>query len=117
MMMDRLAQYWLLDLFLRILDQRLSIIGQMREPIIMGQPRQSRKRNSVDDNLEDKEQRGVGYIDEPRKESYLPDSVHGSRCYISGLAKNALVLILDYGGPHVFLKLTYNPDWPEIRSQ
>jgi hypothetical protein len=31
-----------LDFFSRIRDQRLSIIGQMRDQIMMGQPRQRR---------------------------------------------------------------------------
>ncbi len=33
------------------------------------------------------------------------------------MAKNALVLILEYGCPHVFLTLTCNPEWLEIQSQ
>jgi hypothetical protein len=33
------------------------------------------------------------------------------------LAKNALVLVSEYGCPHVFLTLTCNPEWPEIQSQ
>jgi hypothetical protein len=31
--------------------------------------------------------------------------------------KNALVLVLEYGCPHLFLTLTCNPNWPEIVSQ
>ena len=53
MLMFRLAQYWLLDFFSRIHDQRLSIIGQMRDQIMMGQPRQRRNTYSVEDVLED----------------------------------------------------------------
>ncbi len=59
----------------------------------------------------------MGCIDEPRKESYLPDSVHGSQRHLSALAKNALVLVSEYGCLHVFLTLTCNPEWPEIQSQ
>ncbi len=60
---------------------------------------------------------GAGYIDEPKRESYLPDSVHGSQRHLSALAKNALVLVSEYGCPHVFLTLTCNPEWPKIQSQ
>ncbi len=35
-LMFRLAQYWLLDFFHIFCDQRLSIIGQMRDQIMMG---------------------------------------------------------------------------------
>ncbi len=36
---------------------------------------------------------------------------------MSALAKNALVLVSEYGCPHVFLTLTCNPEWSEIQSQ
>jgi hypothetical protein len=50
----------------------------MRNQIMMGQPRQKRMTYSVEDDLEEEERRGARYIDEPKRESYLPDSVHGS---------------------------------------
>ncbi len=85
---------------------------------MMGQPRQRRNTYSVEDNLEEEERHGAGYKDEPKRESYLPDSVHGSQRHLSFLAKNALVLVSEYGcHPHVFLTLTCNPEWPEIQSQ
>ncbi len=116
-LMFRLAQYWLLDFFSRIRDQRLSIIGQMIDQIMMGQPRQTRNTYSVEDDLDEEVRHGAGYIDEPKKESYLPDSVYGSQRHLSALAKNALVFVSKYGCPHVFLTLTCNPEWPEIQSQ
>jgi hypothetical protein len=33
------------------------------------------------------------------------------------LAKNALVLVSEFGCPHVLITLTCNPKWPEIVSQ
>ncbi len=70
---------------------------------MMGQPRQRRNTYSVEDDLEEEERHGAGYIDEPKSESYLPDSVHGSQHHLSALlAKNALVLVSEYGCPHVF---------------
>ncbi len=36
---------------------------------------------------------------------------------MSALAKNALVLVSEYGCLHVFLTLTCNPEWPEIQSK
>ncbi len=84
---------------------------------MMGQPRQTRNTYSIEDDLDEEERSGAGYIDEPRKESYLPDSVHGSQRHLSALAKNALVLVSEYGCPHVFVTTTCNPEWPEIQSQ
>jgi hypothetical protein len=40
MLLARVAQYWLMDFYLRVLDQRMSIIGKMRNRIMMGQARQ-----------------------------------------------------------------------------
>jgi hypothetical protein len=111
-----LAQYWLLD-FSRIRDHRLSIIRQMSDQIMMGQARQTRNTYSVEDDLDEDERHGAKYIGESRKESYLPDSDHGSQCNLSALAKNALELVSEYGCPHVFLTLTCNQEWPEIQSQ
>jgi hypothetical protein len=36
---------------------------------------------------------------------------------MAALAKNALVLVSEWGCPHIFLTLTCNPKWPEIQSQ
>jgi hypothetical protein len=84
---------------------------------MIGQPRQTRRTYSVEDDLEEKERGGAGYIDRLKRESYLPDRVHGSQHHMSALAKNALVLVAEYGCLHIFLTLTPNPVWPEIRSQ
>ena len=72
---------------------------------MMGQPRQRRNTYSVKDDLEEEERHGAGYIDEPKWESYLPDSVHGSQHHLSALAKNALVLVSEYGCPSNFWTL------------
>jgi hypothetical protein len=81
---------------------------------MMGQTRQT------SDNLtkhEDQDRRATGYIDEPKNESYLSSSVHGSPRHMTALAKNALVLVFEFGCLHVFITLTCNPKWPEIVSQ
>ncbi len=86
----------------------------MRTRIMMRQTRQT------SDDLtehEDQERHAAGYIDEPKNESYLPSSVHGSPRHMAALAKNALNLVSEFGCLHVFLTLTCNPKWPEIMSQ
>ncbi len=84
---------------------------------MMGQPRQRRNTSSVEDDFEEEERHGAGYIDEPNRESYLLGSFYRSQHHLSALAKNALVLVSEYGCPRVFLTLTCNPEWPEIQSQ
>jgi len=92
----------------------MSIIGKIRNRILMGQMRQT-----SDDFTEHEEQDrcAAGYINEPKNESYLPSSVHGSPHHMAALAKNALILVSEFGCPHVFLTLTCNPKWPEIMAQ
>jgi hypothetical protein len=41
MLMARLAQYWLMDFYSRVLDQRMSIIWKIKTWIMMGQTRQT----------------------------------------------------------------------------
>jgi hypothetical protein len=116
MLMFRLAQYWLLDFFSHIRDQSLSIIGQMRDQIMM--VNLGREETHIVLRMILRKKKGmVPDIYEPKRESYLPDSVHGSQCHLSALAKDTLVLVSEYGCPHVFLTLTCNPEWPEIQSQ
>jgi len=114
MLMARLSQYWLMDLYSRVLDQRMSIVGKIKDRIMMGQARQVS--NSLNEH-EEQDRIAAGYIDEPKKESYLPSSVHGSPRHMAALAKNALILVSEFGCPHVFITLTCNPKWPEIVSQ
>ena len=62
MLMDRLAQYLSLEYFSRICNQRLSIIGHMRDRIMMVQPWQKRIKYSADEDMEEEEWCGAGYI-------------------------------------------------------
>jgi hypothetical protein len=81
---------------------------------MMGQTRQT------SDTLTEHEEQdwcAAGYIDEPKNESYLLSSAHGSPHHMTTLAKNSLVLVSEFGCPHVFLTLTCNPKRPEIVSQ
>jgi hypothetical protein len=106
MLMARSSQYWLMDFYSRVLDQRMSIIGKIRNRIMMGQSRQT---SDVLTEHEEQDRHAAGYIDEPKNESYLPSSVHGSPHHMAALAKNALILVSEFGCPHIFLTLTCKP--------
>ncbi len=80
----------------------------------MGQTRQTSHNLT---KHEEQDRHAAGYIDEPKNESYLPSSVHGSPHHMTALAKNALVLVSEFGCPHVLLILTCNPKWSEMVSQ
>jgi len=94
----------------------MSIIGKNRNRIMMGQSRQTSDALTEHEE-QDRRAAAAGYIDEPKNESYLPSSVHGSPRHMAALAKNALILVSEFGCPHIFLTLTCNPKWPEIMSQ
>jgi hypothetical protein len=73
-----------MDFYSQVLDQRMSIIGKMRNRIMMGQARQ------ISDDLnehEEQDRHAAGYSDEPKKETYLPSSIHGSPRHMAALAK------------------------------
>jgi hypothetical protein len=114
MLMARLSQYWLMNFSSRVLDQIKSIIGKIRNRIMMGQ---TRRTSDALTEHEEQDRRAAGYIDEPKNESYLPSSAHGSPSHMAALTKNALILVSEFGCPHIFLTLTCNPKWPEIMSQ
>jgi hypothetical protein len=61
---------------------------------MMGQPWQKRKRYSANEDIEEEEWHSARYINEPRKEPYLPNSDHRSRCHMAALAKNTLSIIM-----------------------
>jgi hypothetical protein len=114
MLMARLAQYWLMDFYSRVLDQRMSIVRRMKTRIMMGQNMQLSETLT---EHEEQDRRAAGYVDVPKDVSYLPSSVHGSPRHMTALARNALILVSEFGCPHVFITLTCNPKWPEILSQ
>jgi hypothetical protein len=115
-LLPRVAQYWLMDFYSRCLDARLDVIQQMNNRIMMGQIR-TKKVATLSHENDELHQAGFSNPDINKKESYLPDSTHGSPRHMAALAKNALVLVSEYGCPHIFLTLTCNPKWPEIQSQ
>ena len=92
----------------------MSIVGKIKNRILIEQTRQP---SDALKEHEEQDRIAAGYIDGPKKESYLPSSVHGSPRHMAALAKNSLVLVSEDGCPHVFLTLTCNPKWPEIVSQ
>jgi hypothetical protein len=53
----------------------MSIVRRMKMRIMMGQNRQT---PDILTEHEEQERRAAGYVDEPKNESYLPSSVHGS---------------------------------------
>ena len=92
MLMSRVAQYWLMDFYSRVCDQRLSIIGNMRNGIMMGQTSE-RSVGLTDQEEEDRNAAGYTNPDIRKKETYLPGSAHGSPRHMATLTRSALTLV------------------------
>jgi len=115
-LLSRIGQYWFMDFYSRFLDARLDVIQHIDSRIMMGQKR-VKKVAALSHEIDELNDAGFSNPDINKKESYLPDSTHGSPRHMAALAKNALVLVSEWGCPHIFLTLTCNPKWPEIQSQ
>jgi hypothetical protein len=98
MLMSRLAQYWLKDFYSHVCDQRLTIIGNTRNRIMMGQTRE-RSAELTDQEGEDRHAAGYTNPDIPKKESYLSGSAHGSPRHMAALARSVLTLVSEWGFP------------------
>ena len=116
-LLSRIGQYYAMDFYSRVLDARIDCIRHLSKTIMMGQVR-AKSSAALAQEKEDWMAAGFGNPDSiEKKETYVPDSTHGSPRHMAALAKNALVLVSEWGCPHIFLTLTCNPDWPEITSQ
>jgi hypothetical protein len=104
MLMSRVAQYWLMDFYSRVCDQRLFIAGNIRNQIMTGQTRE-RSVELTDQEKEDRHAADYTNPDIPKKESYLPGSAHGSPGHMAAFARNALTCGIRMGlspcVPHV----------------
>jgi hypothetical protein len=85
-----------MDFYSRVCDQRLSIIGDIRNQIMMGQTRE-RSNELTDQEEEDRHAAGYTNPDIPKKGSYLPGSAHGSPHHMAALARSALTLVSEWG--------------------
>jgi hypothetical protein len=116
-LLSRIGQYYAMDFYSRVLDARIDCVQHLSKRIMMGQVR-AKTSAALAQEEENRNAAGFGNPDcSNKKETYVPDSTHGSPRHMAALAKNALVLVSESGCPHVFLTLTCNPNWPEITSQ
>jgi hypothetical protein len=53
----------------------------------------------------------------PNENVYLPASFLGSQRWSSDQVSDSLAIAAEFGVPTVFVTVTCNPDWPEIKSQ
>ena len=51
------------------------------------------------------------------KKSFLGSKFHGSRRHLKSLSTNGLIVVSERGEPHLFITLTTNTEWPELKEQ
>ena len=61
--------------------------------------------------------RGEGRKVVESKKSFLGSKFHGSRRHLKSLSTNGLIVVSERGEPHLFITLTTNTEWPEIKEQ
>jgi len=54
---------------------------------------------------------------ETTSKTFLGSNFHGSRRHLRNLATNGLIVVSEFGEPHLFITLTCNTEWPEIKEQ
>lgn len=113
----RLFNEYLVDMFSRVEDERLSFIRRGREQHL------SMLRTRI--NEQNQEQIDLG-VDVPVNDAnctvaetgmILPASFLGSRAWASQQVADALAICREKGNPSLFITITTNPNWPEITSQ
>ena len=57
-----------------------------------------------------------GYRESSGK-TFLGSSFHGSRRHLRSLSTNGLVVVSEKGEPHLFITLTTNTEWPELKER
>jgi len=53
---------------------------------------------------------------ETTSKTFLGSNFHGSRRHLRNLATNGLIVVSEFGEPHLFITLTCNTEWPEIKD-
>jgi len=51
------------------------------------------------------------------EKTYLGANFHGSRRHLRNLSINGLIIVSERGEPHLFITLTTNTEWPELKEQ
>ena len=94
----RLTCEYVCDMYSRIEEERLNFIRRSKETLA---------REFADDIEQDNDEQA---------NITLPASFMGSRMWASEQTADSLALARTYGPPSLFITMTCNPDWPEIKT-
>ena len=127
-LMFRLGQMYLVDMVSRNIDYRLQFNRFNQEELFgLSQRDITNNEGTYEENVADFLTSSVDTFDYATanaasqsdvmaKKTFLSQSFHGSRRHLLSLAHNALCLVSEYGRPTLFITLTCNPYWDEIKE-
>jgi Helitron helicase-like domain at N-terminus len=108
--LGRLTCEYLVDMYSRVEDERLTYIRYGRKLQHKNQKTISQDQFSAD-NADDS-----NIFVDPEENFLLPASFTHSRLWASNQVADALTLCREFGKPSLFLTMTTNPNWPEIKE-
>jgi hypothetical protein len=99
------------------IQSRKQYIGTSNLDRYMAQDDENNSESRESDDDSDEVDSNDGNPDEMsnKRKTFLSSSVHGSRRHLKRLANNALEVVSELGPPTLFITLTCNPEWEEIR--
>jgi hypothetical protein len=124
--MHRLTQYYLVEQLSRALDFKLQWHKKNRG-YIFGE-RSLYSSSALDDANEHNDYNGPENFGEEgledndnsdgkkKKSTFLASSFNGSPRHLNDLAHNALTIVTELGKPDLFITMTCNPHWEEIKQ-
>ena len=105
----RLTNEYLVDMYSRVEEERLSYIARGRSDHLLQAQLRAEARSEFD--IDDELQAALA------SSLTLPASFVGSRAWASEQVSDALSLCREYGSPTLFVTITTNPKWPEIEAR
>jgi hypothetical protein len=103
----RLKQVYLVDMVSRSIDFRLNWHKNNQHTVFGGE---LQTRYNPELHIQE-------VISDYDTKTFLPSSFHGSRRHLKKLASNALAVVSEMGNPTLFITLTCNPNWDEIKEK
>jgi hypothetical protein len=102
----RLYQQYIVDQYLKIENARLNYIKN----------HQVKLRVELYKGLVDAFNKADTNLEETGKLLILPSSFNGGPRYMLNLFQDSMAIVKEFGKPDLFITITCNPNWPEIKS-
>ena len=113
-MLSNLSQHYYVDQLSRQVDPRLDHQRYLNRTYF----KKTKGINNSDNSDSDDESEDSDSDDEnTRRRTILGESITGSHRHLKKLSLNAMHIVSELDKPHIFLTLTCNSEWPEIKER